>query len=122
MSFSVPVMPLQVNIWRHGSDPTAVPPDVQTSGNLAWGKRVGNPSIGGTTQLGIPFMSMTLLLPALTDIRGDAFDINSDLVEVPAGSGRFYWCAFSDDLGKGFPNEHRGAIIVQKPPLPWPLP
>jgi hypothetical protein len=118
--FELPKMPLDVEIWHSGSDPATDPPDVETVGNLAWGKRTAVPSTGGTSDIGIPLFTMTLLLPKLTDIRGDPFGNNSDTVGVPSGSGRLYLVAFVDDLGKGFDNEHRGAILQQI--LPWPVP
>jgi hypothetical protein len=68
--------------------------------------------------------SMQLLLPPLTDIRDNLCLTGSDAVEVPLGSGRWYLVVFVDDFGKGFANEHRGAMIVKPPsgaPL-WPSP
>lgn len=120
--FSVPQMPLEVYIWRATTVPPAGLPDVITVGNLAWGKRVNVPSTGGTASLGYPLMTMQLLLPPLTDVRGDASFVAADVVEVPSGSGRYYRVVFVDDFGKGFPNEHRGAIIYQASPWPVPTP
>jgi hypothetical protein len=121
MSFVVPAMPLLCNIWRAAAIPPAGLPDVTSQCNLAWGRRVNVPSTGGTTLVGVPLMTMQLLLPAGTDIRGDPGVTNADVVEVPAGSGRYYTVAFVDDLGKGFANEHRGAILVQDKAT-WPHP
>jgi hypothetical protein len=48
---------------------------------------------------------------------------NFDLVEVPAGTGRFYRVQWVDDLGKGFDNEHRFALLLQTNTFsPWPIP
>jgi hypothetical protein len=73
---------------------------------------------------------MILLLPALTDVRPalptDPTDPSggvtiSDQVEVPKGSGRIYVVLSADDIGKGFPNEHRAALI-QMLTTPFPMP
>lgn len=123
MAYIVPEMPSPTNIWHY---PQTVPPtgdpNVQTYGNLAWGKRTANPSTGGTTLLGVPLMTMTLLIPAHTDIRWDPATGAGDVVEVPAGTGRYYTVVFVDDLGKDFANEHRGAILLPQSPRPVPLP
>lgn len=57
-------------------------------------------------------MLMELLLPAGTDVRAPWNAGKPDLVECPAGSGRFYAVAWVDDIGKNFPNEHRIAWLV----------
>lgn len=60
-------------------------------------------------------MYIALLLPAGTDIRGQiGFVAMADLVECPAGSGRFYTVRTFDDVGKGFANEYRFAILYQQ--------
>lgn len=120
--FTVPTFNLDVNIWRTPAVPPVGPPDVIVRGNLAWGRRVNVPSTGGTGVVGVPLMTMTLLLPLLTDIRGDATGAAADLVEVPASSGRLYTVAFCDDIGKGFANEHRAAVLVQVQPFITPTP
>lgn len=118
MAFTVPTFNLPVGIWRLGT-PTSSPPDVSTLGNLAWGRRVsseqGNPG-GGATLL------MTLLLPVGTDVRSFVVVGGPDIVEVPLGSGRYYNCRAVDDIGKGFPNEHRAAVLEAFSPWPAPVP
>lgn len=54
-----------------------------------------------------------LLVPAGSDIRDCAWSSDGwpDLVEVPVLSGRWYSCFIVDDIGKGFANEHRFAIL-----------
>jgi len=70
-------------------------------------------------------MQMTILLPPLTDIR-DSFSTaagsSRPIVEVPAGSKRYYGVTFVDDIGKGFPNEHRFACIIKLNAYAWPEP
>lgn len=63
-----------------------------------------------------------LLLPPLTDIQ-DCFNAGGpDTVEAPAGSGRFYLVDMVDDLGKGFANEHRFALMEKTGTWPSPIP
>lgn len=120
MTFIVPEMPLSVNIWTEDSGPPA-PPRLTCAGNLAFGRRVsfftdlGNAS---TAILG----QMVLLVPAGTDIRDASTTSDSDVIEVPAGSSRIYIVVYVDDMGKGFPNEHRFAIIQKHPEFVWPIP
>lgn len=118
MSFTVPTFNLNVNIWRNGN-PRTNPPDVTAMGNLAWGRRVSYAA--GLASAG-PFILLTLLLPVGTDVRSSVTGAGSDLVEVPAGSGRFYDVNDVDDIGKGFTNEHRAAVLTQNSVVPWPAP
>jgi len=123
MAYREPVYNLDVNIWHSGTTPPVGAPDVQTVGNLAWGKRVNVPTAGVTGfLLPVLMMTMQLLLPAHTNIWGDPLLVSGCVVEVPAGTGRYYNVVFVDDLGKGFANEHRGAIISQALPWPHPIP
>lgn len=122
MGFEVPQMPLTFNAWHHANGAAPVgPPDVTGDCNLAWGKRVAVPSTGGTGFVGVPLFTMTLLVVVGTDLRDRLEAGGSDTVEVPAGSGRMYECVYVDDLGKGFANEHRGAILYATI-RPYPLP
>jgi hypothetical protein len=65
----------------------------------------------------VPVSVANLLLPAGTDvfppIVGSSEYWNwADLVEVPAGSGRFYFITAVEDVGKGYMNEYRMARLV----------
>lgn len=126
MAFTPPTYNLTVNIWHYatwfGNFPTTIPvADLTSLANLAVGRR--------TTAHDIDYM--WLLLPPLTDIRDELHESNNsshgDIVEVPAGSGRYYGVIATDDAGKGFSNEHRVAAIGYVSPfravLPaWPVP
>jgi hypothetical protein len=74
-----------------------------------------------------------VLFPHGTDIRDESCTPAADLLEVPTGSGRWYLVAYVDDVGKGFPNEYRMAIVWKVfgddgltffnfPPWPVPIP
>lgn len=119
MAFTVPTFNLTSNIWRSANPPPGIP-DVVVSGNLAWGRRVSSYQ-GLVSGLNEPLM--TLLLPPGTDVRSPACATGADTVEVPAGSGRFYIVIGVDDIGKGFPNEHRAAVLSWTSVFGfWPVP
>ena len=63
---------------------------------------------------------MVLLCPKGTDIRDfyTAPGTHPDQIEVPKGSGRVYAVTYSDDIAKGFDNEHRFAVLRKV--LVWP--
>jgi hypothetical protein len=65
-----------------------------------------------------------LLLPSKTDIRDTSCAITGDVLECPAGSGRWYGVFSVDDFGKGFSNEFRvawiGKIFEDLDPLAFP--
>ncbi len=114
--FSLPTFNVSVSIWRSTAIPPGGPPAVIVMGNLAWGRRSAPlVSVGQST-------GMTLLLPALTDVRGDDGLALGDIVEVPSGSSRFYHADYVDDIGKGFLNEHRAAVLRHGSPWPVPTP
>jgi hypothetical protein len=118
MSFTLPTFNLTCNVWHN----PAVPPGAASISpvcNLAWGKRFHVPTTAGG------FGNTQLLLPPGTDIRCLAVQncVVSDIVEVPAGSGRFYDVFSVDDAGKGFANEFRVAFLLQtKAHGAWPIP
>jgi len=126
MAFSVPQFPLECDIYTTtGSSKTF---RLTSECNLALGRREISyqgtvvPS-SGPSSLFSPYVQ--LLLPAGTDIRDVACGGFNDIVEVPAESGRWYVVGGVDDFGKGFPNEHRIALLGKIwgfPPNNWDLP
>lgn len=120
MAFTQPVYNLLCNVFDSGT--VSGPREVDLECNLAWGRRVNVASTGGTDIVGVPLVTMTLLVPAGSDVRGPQNPEGADNVECPAGSGRFYTVGFVDDIGKGFDNEHRAATLLQLPPWPTPIP
>jgi len=122
MAFTLPSFPLTINIYDNGGGPGGAP-RVVTVCNLAYGKRVmtqywswGQDIPPSSSVFGL------ILLPPLTDIRDGFCPGGSDVVEVPAGSGRTYTVDMVDDLGKGFANEHRFAMLCKSGTWPEPIP
>jgi len=97
--------------------------------NLALGRRVATPSdLPNNSPIQ---QTPVLLLPPSTDVRDGSCASGFDVVEVPRLSGRWYAVQVADDIGKGFPNEHRYAVLVKAcqrndsvlfPGLFWPTP
>lgn len=117
MSFSPPTFNIRCNIWHFPHVPPAAH-DLQSPCNLQLGRR-NQPISLETFQ-----NDMSLLLPAGTDLRSfNNYGNGTDIVEVPAGTGRFYTVIGVDDGGKGFPNEFRfGLIRATRTYGNWPIP
>lgn len=109
-NYTPPVYNTPINIWHDGTA-TTDPPDVEATVNFAWDRRGHTDSIDpGAPENTIPFM--TVLAPSDTDIRGYVNTGGSpDVIEVPAGSGRYYLVHYVDFIGMGFPNEHLGCDV-----------
>lgn len=121
MAFTLPNFNLPVNIWRSGAIPPN-PPAVVTMGNLSPGKRVMVQWWDWDVSGPGPVLFMVLLLPKQTDVRGWNDPVGEDLLEVPAGSARYYGAQMVDDIGKGFSNEHRFVVMEQASIWPQPVP
>lgn len=116
MAFRLPTFNLLCNISIPGVPGTQVPAVApyrltNQACQLTYGQRSQVASASGTGNQGTLVLCMNLLLPPLTDIRGPQDVVSFDSVEVPAGSGRWYYVFGVDDIGKGFSNEHRSASI-----------
>jgi hypothetical protein len=123
MAFRTPNFNLSVNIWRGTLNPIINPPTLTVMGNLSRGNRVT--AAGQSGGLDDLEFTMMLLLPALTDIQDRANGGDADVVECPAGTGRYYIVMQVDDAGKGFPNEYRWATMLKVEVVPgvfWPTP
>ncbi len=121
MAFVLPNFNLTVNIWNPPAGPPGLP-SVIVLGNLAYSRRAHIQAPYSPGPAPVPIVPMYLLLPALTDVR-DPFNgaALQSILEIPAGSGRFYESMHVDDAGKGFANEHR-ICMVKKALGPWPIP
>lgn len=112
-SFALPNFNLLAAVWHNpGRVPNLYPaPSATIPCNLANGRvsHVLNSQqrLIAQNTLGA---SASVLWPAHSDVRDASVGPNPDVVEIPAGSGRFYWIAFMDDIAKGFANEHRWTI------------
>lgn len=121
MAFVLPTFNLTTDIWTAGTYPAGAPRlvDVPCQLRAPSASNAANavPVAGAT-------VTMIVLLPAGTDIR-DRFNLpinSSDVLEIPKGSGRSYTVVIVDDIGKGFPNEHRFAVLLKVLGFPWPTP
>jgi len=115
MAFTLPAFNLLCKIYTGPYDTRvlrlgAVPCNLAMGRRIIWG-------FHDPTNMGYGAASASLLLPALTDIRDPVAQgvpgSTADLVEVPAGSGRWYTVDSVDDIGKGFSNEHRFAWLAK---------
>jgi hypothetical protein len=116
MAFRPPRFNLLANLWRSAS--VTAPPTSQFHANLSPGRRTmlsTSPVAAAAWFAQAPQSGdvVELLCPALTDIRGAQAVGVTDVVEVPAGSSRYYFVFFADDVAKGFPNEYRLAFLRQ---------
>lgn len=116
MAYRVPGFNLLCNLYAPDVPgvpgvPTSAPRIAGQPCALVYGRRVNTASSGGTSSPGIPVQTIDLLLPFRTDVRGPQDTISFDMAEVPAGTGRWYAVTFVDDIGRGYPNEHRTATL-----------
>jgi hypothetical protein len=120
MAFTLPTFNLTANIWNAAIGPPN-PPDIVTAAALMAPRK--NALIAYALEIGSgDAIQSFILLPALTDIRdGAGATAVVSLIELPAGSGRFYSCEWFDDVAKGYPNEYRLGCIG-KVPFSWPEP
>jgi len=108
--YKVPVFNITANVWNppaaHPAAPSLVTPcQMRYPGRKPWALSQPLPP-----EWAVPW---SVLFPKLTDIRDSNSLGGNSTVEVPAGSGRFYRVAQFDDVGKGFPNDHRLAYVVK---------
>lgn len=123
MPYRVPTFNLTCNIGPSAAGAGVWPPTVYLASRLAdvpcalvFGRRTNAASTGGTGDQGFPVECMNLLVAKLTDVRSIASaDLIPDVVECPAGSGRYYGVCSVDDIGKGYANEHRTACLLAIP-------
>jgi len=111
MAFTLPTFNITCNIYTVVGGVNHLRDNVEC--NLAMGKRTALNEPAGEQDGGISGLTPVLLLPPGTDIRDPSCGGQADLVEVPAGSRRFYIVTCVDDIGKGFANEHRAATLFK---------
>ncbi len=130
MAFTLPIFNLTCHIWHAQAPgapntpfvPPGAPPDLTPTCQLYVYSKPFTPPVGqdfcegGTEGVTYPFC-VILRVPKGTDIRAPWNRAvpggQRDLVECPAGSGRFYWVATVEDVHKGFGNEYRVGALEQ---------
>lgn len=120
MAFVLPTFNLECDVYTHV--PFAVPTIVRfTTECQLRPPSMNQASIVATSSTN--HCGMVLLVPKDTDLRDDfsAPGNSPDAIQCPPGSGRWYQCAYVDDVAKGFANEHRFAILL-KGLVNWPVP
>lgn len=110
MAYVLPDFNLTCDVYRGPWATKALAISAQVC-NLAYSKRGQIPSVFHTFNEWS--VQMSLLVPPLVDIRDLSCAAVEDVIECPAGSGRWYQVGSVDDIGKGFPNEHRCAILFK---------
>jgi hypothetical protein len=131
MGFRPPNFNLTAHIYRvNGTAGVYGTPDVVSPCSLSMGKRVLAP-FSKAAGVPAPYFHTEILFPKLTDVRGFWNGVTQDLIEVPAGSKRFYFVEQIDDVGKGYGNEYRLCLAFQNQsgasgfpagPIPMPVP
>lgn len=117
MAYRLPTFNVVVNVWHDGHFVTDVP-DLTPLANFNVGKRIGRMLEGEVLPTPWVYGYGWLLTPIGTSIVGDRIDgIFGDCIEVPAGSGLYYHCVWSERSALGFPNEHVVSLLYQIPPL-----
>jgi hypothetical protein len=107
MAARLPTFNLFCNIWKQWDvsqgPPRSAPTEANVPCNLQFGPKRHFPGSG----------VMYILLPRGTDVQSfTPGNINNyDIIECPAGSGRWYIADQVDDVAKGFPTEHRCAEV-----------
>lgn len=119
MAFKLPTFNITCNVWHSASyAPHIWPlpaPDLSPPCNLsaARGRNVIPFLVQASGTLNVLLASQLLVGPK-TDIRGRTLSgWNGDLVECPAGSGRFYTIGYVEDVARGFQNEYRMGHMYQ---------
>jgi hypothetical protein len=130
MAFAVPTFNLTAAIWTGPYKTKIHRFDVRC--NLAFGRRIQQPVVDDLDAYSITgTLQMALLFPALTDLHDFNSGHDNDVIECPIGTGRWYGLIAYDDVGKGFSNEYRLAVVskiseavnpTEYPGLLWPTP
>ena len=115
----IPTFNLTINVWYNyaGLFPIVAPPTIVTLASLSPGDRVLGLITAGN------FMQF-LSVPALTDLQWNRPGGGSakDVIELVPLSGRYFHVEYVCDVGKGFANEYRLAVISDILPVPTPIP
>lgn len=119
MAFTLPTLNLACHVWHNGATvPPVGPPDIPNMAcQLAWDAHNDHVLAFGVTVRSL----MKVRFGHRVDVRGPLSATGSDVVEVPANSGRFYVVWYVDDVARGFGNEYRQAyVMLAQTPTPMP--
>lgn len=132
MGFSVPEFPSTCDIYTMVDplDFNTREPRLSSICQLRLYGRLNKYSSGPTPGGNLAAVGSAILLPARTDVRdGSCSHLAPDIIECPAGTGRWYVVSHVDDVARDFPNEYRLAAVdkifsgVNFPNFPdWPVP
>jgi hypothetical protein len=118
MAFVIPTFNITVNVWHDGNMPPTLP-DLVIPAQLRGYQPIAVAYNAEIVQIG----SVVLYVAAGTDLRDGPSSFGStDLIEAPAGTGRFYKVIDVDDIARGFTNEHRYAVLYKFGSWPTPIP
>lgn len=122
MPYRLPVFNLSGKVW---TGPVMIPPGGAARLTVQCSIRVYKTAFAVTTENANA--CVVIRFPALTDIRpkyGLVQGMGSpDVIECPAGSGRFYEAEALEDVAKGFANEYRLVVVKQLGrPAGYPIP
>ena len=111
MAYRLPNFNIQCRVNRFVAGP--YPPGGPVAGSVASVCQLATSHYPGQVfPTGFIGSKVLIKLPKLTDIRTTGpGPTNPDLVEVPLGSGLWYSVMAVQDIGKGFANEYRVAIL-----------
>jgi hypothetical protein len=119
MAFQLPSFNLLYHVWSGTSPPPALPRLADMLGQL---RAPGRDYSAGETPPVTATPIWQLLAAKGTDLRDAVCITGEDIIEVPAGTGRFYVIKRVDDVARGFTNEYRLAYIIKRGPWPTPIP
>jgi hypothetical protein len=110
MAKKIPLFPMTANVWRNASAIPG-PPDLVVQCQLHV-PTAGRAAYGSTPTLIAGTLFRSIYVPKGTDLRPIWPSSLPDVIECPAGTGRFYHVWDLDDVAKGFPNEFRCASVI----------
>lgn len=118
MAFVLPTFNLTYNLWHGPHVPPGDPPDDSGDCQLRGANHTAA-TVNPTPELAAGAYA---LFPPGADIRDQNTLNGSDVIEIPAGSERYYLVLMVDDIAKGFTNEHRYAVLMKRGFWPTPIP
>lgn len=110
MAFVIPQFPITCDVYRGPWLARALAISALPC-NLGQGRRIVLSESVAAPQLEGSFNVSQLLCPKSSDVRDFSTSVTPDVIECPSGSGRWYGVLGVDDMGKGFPNEHRFVLM-----------